>query len=385
MTTPTEVYYNDAPIDETDYPELATKFKIAYELVFRCVEALRETGEVPIMAFSGTTRERVRALSEVLVTTSPDELEEPAEVVCDTKDEEKEVPERPTAEDVAFVKMVYEKNKEVINPSDDEEPSAGEENDELVDHAATALMQSFSDPKGSFLIDLDGCCSINPANPPTIQESYIAISHILKLKQLGEMVDDKSSWMRGSAIDALEDLHGENFSISQICEDSELNYNTTYQAVHVFKAFRKKDERGNMPKRFKVPFSNHQEAFFSKISDDKKVDRAFKRLILQKSESHKLGSKSVRALCSIAKTMAPDDTVIRNIRSEQQAKDLIAAYRAAKAQFVILSEEGWCTFSDAVDAKHEGKVVLNLKELTATAGNIVSPIKRTSAPKYEDQ
>jgi len=383
MTTPTPVYYNNAPIDESDYPELATKFKISYEIVFRCVEALRNTGEIPVMAFSGANRERVRALSDALVTTSPKEDAPPAAGQ-----------QEPSNEDTGFVVIIDEENeKEPEQPSNnphrgsefvhEEEPAEDEDHDAIVDHAATALMQSFTDPEGCFLIDLDGCCSINPKNPPTIEDSYTAVSHIMKLKELGTVVEDKSSWMLGSAIDALEDLHGESFSISQICEDSELNYNTTYQAVNVFKAFRKKDERGNMPKRFKVPFSNHQEAFFAKISEDKKVDKAFKHLILQKSETYTLGSKAVRALCSIAKTMEPDDTVIRNIRSAEQAKDLIAAYKASKSTFIVFSEEGWCMFNDAVDADHEGKVVLNLKELTATAGGVVSPIKKTSAPKLE--
>jgi hypothetical protein len=349
-------YYNEAPVDQSDYPSLAEKFKISYEIVNRCVESLQETGEVPVMAFSGTIRERVRALSEALSTNPPEVTQDEPEVFYDAKDEEAE-------------------NIEVLKPVDQESDDFELEinlRDEIVDHAATALMQSFTDPEGCFVINIDGCCSINPNNPPTIETGYQAVNHILKLKELGDVVEDKSSWMLGSAIAALEDLFGEDFNVSQICAENELNYNTTYQSVNVFKAF---------PKRFKLSFSHHQEAYFAKMNKDPEANKESRDLVLGKAETYKLGAKQVRALCSIVKSMDGDDQVIKNIRSTQQANDLIAAYKAAKAQFVVFDEGVWITFTDAVDAVHEGKIVLNLKNNTATANNIVTEIKKSRPEK----
>jgi hypothetical protein len=341
----TTVYYHGYPVDETDISAIAAKFKLSYDLVEQAVETLQEGKEINLHAVSGTTRERLRALRDHLTTTVPQDTPEP---------------ENPTP-------MTPE-------PTDQIHPANEDERDEIVSHAAHSLMNAFSDPEGCFIVEPDGCCSINKANPPTLVQSYQAMAHIIKLKELGTAIDDKASWMRGSAICALEELHGEAFNVSQLCEESQQAYNTVYQAVNVFKAFRKK--------RYKVPFANHQEAFFAKISDDKEVDDRITHLILHKSEVHKLGSKAVRALCSIAKTMEPDDTVIRNIRSPQQAKDLIQAYKAAKSHFIVFTEEGVVVeFNDAVDAEHEGKIVINQKEKTATVNGTVLPIKTIPAPR----
>lgn len=342
------VYHHGAPVDETDYSPIAQKFKLSYDLVEQAVETLQEGKEINLHAVSGTTRERLRALRDHLTTTVPQDPPEP-------------------------------ENPPIMTPPPIEpiHPATEDERDEIVSHAAHSLMNAFSDPEGCFIVEPDGCCSINKANPPTLVQSYQAMAHIIKLKELGTAIDDKASWMRGSAICALEELHGENFNVSQLCEESEQKYNTVYQAVNVFKAFRNK--------RYKVPFSNHQEAFFAKISDDKEVDHRLTHLILHKSEVHKLGPKAVRALCSIAKTMEPDDTVIRNIRSPQQAKDLIQAYKAAKSHFIVFTEEGCVVeFNDAVDAEHEGKIVINQKEKTATVNGTVLPIKTISPPRPEN-
>ena len=342
-----KIFYKDSIVDEQQYSEIAQKFKLTYDLVEQAVETLQEGKEINLHAVSGTTRERLRALRDHLTTTAPEETPEP-------------------------------ENPPIMTPPPTEpiHPATEDERDEIVSHAAHSLMNAFSDPEGCFIVEPDGCCSINKANPPTLVQSYQAMAHIIKLKELGTAIDDKASWMRGSAICALEELHGENFNVSQLCEESEQKYNTVYQAVNVFKAFRKK--------RYKVPFSNHQEAFFAKISDDKEVDDRITHLILHKSEVHKLGPKAVRALCSIAKTMEPDDTVIRNIRSPQQAKDLIQAYKAAKSHFIVYSEEGWVEFNDAVDAEHEGKIVINQKEKTATVNGTVMAIKTISPPRREN-
>ena len=358
--TPHTVYYNEAPVDQSDYPALAEKFKIPYEVVMRCVEALEKTGEIPVMAFSGKTRERVKALASVLATEPPeaaqDAPQEPAEVLYDEADDTPHVYDHERESTFA----------EVSELPDEFDPEEATERDEIVDHAAHGLMEAFSDSEGCFIISDDGCCRINPDKPPTLQHSLVVVANVLKLKDLGTVVDDKSSWMLGSIISSLEDFHGENFSVSQVCDSTTKAYNTVVTAVGVFNAFKSK--------RYKLSFSSHKEAHYAKIPD------AHKKLILHKAETYKVGPKSIRALCSIAKTME-DDTTIRNIRSQKQALDLIAAYKEAKVVYIVYEEGEWTRVSGLAGAPPEGKIVLNTKEWTAQVGNQILPISKQVALK----
>jgi hypothetical protein len=386
-------YYQEAPVDQSDYPTLAEKFKIPYEVVFRCVEALQQTGEVPIMAFSGSTRERVRALAMALATDPPEATQDAppefVEVLYDSTNEKPYSVEELEAERVpelsndllnirqATVQTVvtsYVEPATMADPSDvtetnfvdinDEfDPEETTERDEIVDHAAHGLMSAFSDSENCFIISDDGCCRINPDKPPSIEHSLVVVTNVLKLKDLGDAVEDKSSWMLGSIIAALEDYHGENFAVSQVCDTTTKAYNTVVTAVGVFKAFKQK--------RYKLSFSSHKEAHYAKIPD------AHKRLILHKAETFKIGPKSIRALCSIAKTME-DDTTIRNIRSQKQALDLIAVYKKAKATYFIYDEGEWTWMEGLAGDPPEGKVVLNTKEKTAQVGNQILPISKRS-------
>lgn len=368
--TPHTVYYNEAPVDQSDYPSLAEKFKLPYEVVFRCVEALQETGSIPVMAFSGPTRVRVKALEQALGTDPPeapqDAPREPVEALAE--------PQAEIACNASQVEEFYktldanlEGLSEALHPEDNEfDPEETTERDEIVDHAAHGLMEAFSDSEGCFIISDDGCCRINPDKPPSVQHSLTVVANVLKLKDLGSVVDDKSSWMLGSIISSLEDFHGENFSVSQVCDSTTKAYNTVVTAVGVFKAFKLK--------RYKLSFSSHKEAHYAKIPD------AHKRLILHKAETFKIGPKSIRALCSIAKTME-DDTTIRNIRSQKQALDLIAAYKEAKVVYVVYDEGEWTRVTGLAGEPPEGKIVLNLKDWTAQAGNQIVQIQKRHTPQ----
>lgn len=367
--TPHTVYYNEAPVDQSDYPAIAQQFKIPYEVVFRCVEALEKTGEVPIMAFSGPTRERVRALAMALGTESP-------EVTSDAPDTISEQPEE----------IVYDSATETLGESDfaeaftivqrcdktDEsfEPKDLTESDEVVNHAATGLMSAFSDSDGCFIVSDDGCCRINPDKPPSLNQSLVVVSNVLKLKDLGNVIDDKSSWMLGSIIASLEDFHGENFSVTQVCDATTKAYNTVATAVGVFRAF---------PTRYKLSFSSHKEAHYAKIRKAPSENLASQKLILSKAESHKLGPKLIRALCSIAKTME-DDTVIKNIRSQKQAMDLIEAYREAKVVYIVYNEGEWTRVTGLAGEPPEGKMVIDTKNWTAQTGNQIVQIMKRAAP-----
>ena len=380
MKNNTTVYYQDAPLDESQYPEIAAKFKIPFEVVFRCVEALAQHGSVPVSAFSGQTRERVRALSEALVTIQPnDDATPPAapeDVLYDASYEKEETNGFVDVVDEGAARFEFGKDgharRATMADSSDvdetdfaniDDPAPQTEVDEVISHAATGLMTAFSDADGCFLIGEDGCCRVNPAHLPTVEQSLVAVSNIMKLGELGGVIDDKSSWMLGSVVVALEELHGENFSVSQVCDETTKAYNTIIQKVGVFKAFR--------TKRYKVSYSHHQEAFYAKIPLETK------KLILSKAESHKLGAKHVRSLCCIAKTM-DDDTTIRSIRSQKMALDLIAAYRDVKVLYVVYNEGSWKRVTGLVGELPEGKIVIDTKSWTATASGVTVPIEKQS-------
>lgn len=338
------VYYKGSIVTEDDYPELATEFKISYEVVFRCVEQLKLKKEVPINTFTGTTRERVRALASALTTS-----------VTEVKDEAPEPHKEPKEEVIYFLAEDDSQTEpESIEEEESIDPPVVSEEDEIITHAASGLMSAFSDPQGCFIITPEGICTVNPANPPNLERSYEAVAHILKLKELGNVIDDKSSWMLGSSVVALENYHGENnFSVSQVCDETTKAYNTVVTAVGVFKAF---------PHRYKLSFTHHKEAHYAKIPDDAK------KLILSKAESHKLGAKQVRSLCSIAKTM-DDDQTIRNIRSKQQAESLIEAYKANKVTYLVFEAGEWFRVKGLAGETPSGAVVINLKSWEASANN----------------
>ena len=361
-------YFNQAPVDVTDYPFLAEKFKLPYEVVQRCVEALQETNEIPVMAFSGNTRDRVKTLAASLLTELPesaqDAPQEPSEAIQDAPDES--ISESPDN----FSLEALETN--FVDITDDFDPSQINESDEIVEHAAHGLMSAFSNSENCFILSEDGCCRINPESPPTLQHSLTVVSNVLKLKDLGTVVDDKSSWMLGSIVAALEDFHGEDFSISQVCDTTTQAYNTVATAVGVFKAFKNK--------RYNLSYSCHKEAHYAKIHSDPAANRQSQHLILHKAETYKIGPKSIRALCSIAKTME-DDTTIKNIRSQKQALDLIAAYKQAKVTYIVFDEGNWIRINGLAGEPPEGKIVINTKEWTAQVGTTIVPIPKTRISK----
>lgn len=364
MITNTIVYYQEAPLDESQYPEIAAKFKIPFEAVCRCVNVFAETGEIPVMAFSGTTRQRVKELSAALSLSPPTEntmtSTTPEEVLYSSEEESFEESE------VAQALQVFQESDDL---EESEENKEEDEADEIVTYAASSLMKTFSDPEGFFIIKDNGICIVNPKNPPSIEQSHVAISHALKLGELGKVIDDKSSYMIGSLVASMEDLHGEAFSISQVCPATEKAYNTIAQAVKTVRTF---------PNPISgLSYSHHQEMANNKIPKTKlRPDpMVTKKLLLNKAKTYKLGAKQLRSLCSVAKRME-DDTVIRNIRSHGQAMDLIIAYRGNKAQFLVYDQGEFVTFTDSVDSVHEGAIVINLKKLTATANGVVAEIKK---------
>lgn len=241
-------------------------------------------------------------------------------------------------------------------------PAPKSDYENVAEYASLSLIATVANEDGHFLIDDRGVCSINPDNLPDIKKSYGVVSNILNLKDLGGRIDEKTSWMLGSIVAALEEFHGEEFSISQVCNADTPAYNTVATACGVFKAF--KDEK------YDLPFTHHKEAHYAKIPDKTK------KLVLKKAEDHELSSKDVRALCSIAKKM-DDDQTIKNIESKEQAHDLISAYKDAKTIYYVYMSGEWFFVNGNSGEIPEGSVVLDTKDKKAYAnGKMLSEIKK---------
>lgn len=305
------LYYQNSLLSEDDYSDLSERFKIPYDLVAEVVKQIKEDGEPNLASYTGTVRERIRALSES-VTFEPQP--------------EQKIDPQPTSESY-----------------------------DIVNHAAISLMQAMSETEtGSFIITDEGVCTINPKSPPSLEQSYEVVAKVIKLRELAPKMDDKTSWMLGSIIDELETLHGENFEIGQVCETTEKSLNTIQTTVSVYRAFKKK--------RYNLSFSCHKEAFHQKIPAPSKD------LILHKAELFGLGAKPIRALAGVVKLME-DDQVIKNIRSKKQAEDLIAAHKKNKVTYLVYDDGKWRRINGTASQIPAGKVVIDLKNWTARANN----------------
>lgn len=321
------LYYQNCPVTEEDFSDISGRFRIPYDTVAEVIEQMREDGFPNWASFTGTIRERIGQMVDAISLepeTRPNEANEEPQVDSLTE------------------------QTEAI------EPLPVSEEDDIVEHAAISLMQAMSETKtGSFIITEDGVCTINKNSPPSLIESYEVVANVLKLRSLAPKMEDKTSWMLGSIIDELENLHGENFEVGQVAETTDKSLNTIWTTVSVYRAFKKK--------RYKLSFSSHKEAFHQKIPDESK------HLILHKAEVFKLGPKPIRHLACIVKTMG-DDQVIKNIRSKQQAEDLILAHKSNKVTYLVF-DEGWKRISGTVSSIPQGKIVIDLKNWTARANN----------------
>jgi hypothetical protein len=255
---------------------------------------------------------------------------------------------------------------EAIADHPDEDPG-----EEVVDNAAFALMGAMTSDN-SFIITPDGTCTINPANPPTLAHGYLVVAKVMQLYKLGKKVDEGATWMLGTIISSMRAYHGESFDPSQIAEMTEKSYNTIYTAEKVSDAYPPEKRRG----RKNLTFSHYKEAFFQDIPEESKD------LVLAKCETYGLGSKFVRDLSSVIRKM-DDDTTVRNIRSVQQAKDLIKACNGIKVKYYILNEHNeWYAVMGTTAAIPTGRLVIDLKNETVRKDNgAPSPIKPVRTKK----
>lgn len=314
------LYYNNSIVTEDDYPELSEKFRIPYDLVAEVIAQMQEDGEPRWASYTGTVREKIRQMFEA-IKDRPDDQET--------------------------------------------DPMPLSENADIVNQAAISLIQAMSSNEaGSFIITNDGVCTINRACPPTLTASYEVVAKVVKLRELGPRLDDKTSWMLGSIIYELEELHGEDFNIGQIVDQTEKSYNTIWQMRETYKNFR--------DKRYNLPYSHHKEIMFIDIPNE------HKHLVLHKAELCGLTSKHVRELGKIIRDKGDVDSV-KAIRSMAGALKLIEQNKKESILYIVLNDGVMNRVRGTADAIPTGKMVIDTKNWTVRANNgtpVEIPIKK---------
>lgn len=300
---PTEIYYQGKAITQEDIYDIAKDFGLNHDVVSEVVEQMREYGEPTYSSYVGLIRSKVEQLGDVL-SFSPEE----------------------------------------------NAPMPVKEEEKLADHAATSLIKAFApeDIDHFFVSDM-GFCTINPDNPPTLQQGLILADQILQTETLGDKIKDKTAWMLGSLVVEMEAMFGEEFNISQVCDQTNKARNTVETARSVYQAFKDKP--------YNLSFTHHKEAFY------KKVPHQIKTAVLRKAELYGLSSKDVRDLLSIYQKIE-DDQVLKNIRSADGARSLIDAYKDIKSSFFIYEDGEMFHFRGLTTEPPEGKIVINTKDRT---------------------
>lgn len=298
------LYYKDQPVEEFVYSDLASDFKLPYEVVSEVIAQIKKDGYPSISRYSGIIRANIEDMFN----------------------------------------QIYDNDK--AEESNIIEPDVIANEDSIVEQAATSLMQVVTESEGGhFIVNSNGICKINEDNPPNLEQSYIALSKVLQLGELAERMEDNHCWMLGSMTYALEELHSEaGFCVSQIVDDSSKSYNTVSTSLAVYKRFK--------DKRYNVSFSHHKEAY------RKKIPSQITDLILKKAEVFNLSTKQVRQLCAYY-IQHEDEESIKNIKSEQQAKDLVDAFTQVYARFYYFEDGQWFTKKAVIDNPPEGRIVID--------------------------
>jgi hypothetical protein len=263
-------------------------------------------------------------------------------------------PHEETTEEPEASEAEQESPQEVEVVSGEEaHPYSPAESESLVatNYAAHQLIGAMVSTEGNhFIIDEEGICTINQSNPPALAESYKVIGQVIQLHGLKDKLEDKTTWLLGSIINALEDFHGTEFDLGQMCENTSKSYNTMWTAAHVFKVFRHK--------RYNLSFTHHKEVCFAKITDEQKA------LVLSKAETFSLSARECRSLSVIVRENKDGEELVKSIKSPEQAKELIKQNKINKTQYIILKANTWTRMTMRDGTIPIGDLVINLKDWT---------------------
>lgn len=388
MTTPIPLYYDNCLLSEDDLPNLAAEHKIPFTDLQKACEQIRAKGEVLYSLYPSTTRERLRTFAasitfepeETLVVDGlkTDQEALPSPLVAHSASESVQSP--PAAQAKAKNGNPREYTPPIItipdeglapyteeelestdpapaNPRDEvvesasvalesTEPAKLSESDDVTENAAIALMRAMTMDEGHFTITEDGVCVINPTSPPSLAHAYQVLESVMKLEPLGNKIKSKAGWMLGSLTASCENHFGENFNVSQVCELTQKSENTVRQALSVFKKFEHK--------RYNVSHEHHRQAYHMRVPFEVTC------LLLSKAEKYDLSAKNLRDLGSIYQKME-DNTVIQNIRSNEQAMDLIDAYKKIKVNFYAYEDGRLVYLTRTNGSIPDGQLVIDTK------------------------
>jgi hypothetical protein len=193
----------------------------------------------------------------------------------------------------------------------------------IIQTAGNVITQTFGD---HFRITETGI-QINPQNPPDLEQSYKAVQMALSMKDSAAKLDNYSTWMLGNLIDELENLHGEDFNIGQIVDQSNKSYNTIITSLGVFRAFK--------TRRYQLSFSAHKEVHYSKITDDDK------HFVLAIGEKLHLGTKTLRALCSLIRHNGRVELTDAVIENQDTLEELLKVKKTRSHTFVFKMRDRW--------------------------------------------
>ena len=128
-----------------------------------------------------------------------------------------------------------------------------------IESVATKLIEHFVIQDDHWVVD--------PENPPTVAQSYEVASEALGLNAAAQTIESASSWLTGNIVSELRQLHGEDFDISLICDQTGKSYNTMITSEVVFNAFKGRIVPG-------ASFSLHKEAHYTKGMTDVEKTKA---------------------------------------------------------------------------------------------------------------
>lgn len=232
-------------------------------------------------------------------------------------------------------------NAEVIEaPSEDVGTS-------LAKVAGASLVDGFND---HFFFDGDtGFLAVNPANPPTLQESAEVVSRLVNIHHAAGALEDFSSWQTGALIHSIELSHGEEFSLSQYCEINEENYNRMITALNTFKFFQNQ--------RYDLSFSHHKEAFYTKNLEDDQIHSC-----LNLAQNLNMSIRDFRKLLRFVKVNGITRDITNAENKEQLLETLVNSDPDLRQRYLICMNGQWFktkTMRDSIPSDFQTLICLD--------------------------
>lgn len=171
-------------------------------------------------------------------------------------------------------------------------------------------------------------------NPPTLDQANEMILRSMQIKHTGESLDNFSSWALGALIDECQRFFGDDFDMDAMTENTKRAYNTMVTALGVYRKF------GN--NRFKLSYTHHKEAFYSKLSDEET------NWVLQLSEDMGLNALQQRKVISYVRRYGKDSLEETMPETSEELIERLDV-KAVNKNYIFLYEGKWHQFRGPFD------------------------------------